>query len=268
MTLTYAVRLSVQELSGNPAPVRRIADVVGQWARIPDPLQPGTQLGRKDASVTTEVFGDPDRPPWAWRLKLSHPDEEDPAVQWSVSVDVVAGPNSTVAVRLDRTRTDGVVAELDPKSDPPACIRYLLDDEELVVQDGGRRLGTSVWVVMPDQAEELAGLITSPDRRFPIFAFTPRDDEVIDGGAFLTKVVGLAHVVLVKSDTSWRLGELLPRGFNIYGGAVSLGHPIGASGARIVCTLLNAMNRTNANKGIASLCIGGGEASAILIEKT
>ena len=225
MTLTYAVRLAVQELNGNPASVRRIADVVGQWARIPDPLQPGTQLGRKDAPVTTEVLGDPDRPPWAWRLSLSHPDEDDPAVQWSVSVDVVAGPNSTVAVRLDRTRTDGVVAELNPASGPPACIRRLLDDDELVIQDGGRRLGTSVWVVMPDQAEELAGLITSPDRRFPIFAFTPRDDEVIDGGVFLTEVVGLAHVVYVKSDTSWRLGELLPRGFNIYGGAARIWWP-------------------------------------------
>lgn len=225
MTLTYAVRLAVQELNGGPASVRRIADVVGQWARVPNPLQPGTQLGRKDASVTTEVFGDPDRPPWAWRLSLSHPDEDDPAVRWSVSVAVVAGPNSTVEVRLDRTRTDGVVAEIEPKSGPPACIRYLLDDEELVIQDGGRRLGTSVWVTTPDQAGELAGLITSPDRRFPIFAFTPRDDEVIDGGAFLTKVVGLAHVVFVQSDTSWRLGELLPRGFNVYGGAARIWWP-------------------------------------------
>lgn len=225
MTLTYAVRLSVQELSGNPAPVRRIADLVGQWARIPDPLRPATQLGRKDASVTTEVFGDPDRPPWAWRLKLSHPDEEDPAVQWSVSVEAVAGPNSIVVVRLDRTRTDGVVAKLEPKSGPPACIRYLLDDDELVIQDGGQRLGTSIWVVRPDQAEELAGLIASPDRRFPIFAFTPRDEEVIDGGAFLTDVVGLAHVVYVKSDTSWRLGDLLPRGFNVYGGAARIWWP-------------------------------------------
>ena len=54
---------------------------------------------------------------------------------------------------------------------------------------------------------------------------------------------------------------------NVYGGAVSMGHPIGASGARIMCTLLNAMNQKNANNGMASICIGGGEASAVIVEK-
>ena len=54
---------------------------------------------------------------------------------------------------------------------------------------------------------------------------------------------------------------------NIYGGGVSLGHPIGASGARIMCTLLNAMGKENAKIGLASLCIGGGEASAMIVEK-
>ena len=53
---------------------------------------------------------------------------------------------------------------------------------------------------------------------------------------------------------------------NINGGAVSLGHPIGASGARILVTLLNALQTKNLKYGIASLCIGGGEASAIIIE--
>tara|TARA_B100001115_G_scaffold19811_1_gene14242 strand:+ start:522 stop:1700 length:1179 start_codon:yes stop_codon:yes gene_type:complete len=54
---------------------------------------------------------------------------------------------------------------------------------------------------------------------------------------------------------------------NIYGGAVSLGHPIGASGARIICTLLNAMERQNAKYGLAAICIGGGEASAMIVER-
>jgi acetyl-CoA C-acetyltransferase len=53
---------------------------------------------------------------------------------------------------------------------------------------------------------------------------------------------------------------------NIYGGAVALGHPIGASGARILVTLLNALNRTGGKRGIASLCIGGGEAVALAVE--
>lgn len=53
---------------------------------------------------------------------------------------------------------------------------------------------------------------------------------------------------------------------NIYGGACALGHPIGASGARIVVTLLNALRHNNLKKGIATLCIGGGEATALGIE--
>ena len=53
---------------------------------------------------------------------------------------------------------------------------------------------------------------------------------------------------------------------NIFGGACAMGHPVGASGARIVCTLLNALRVTGKRRGIASLCIGGGEATALAIE--
>ncbi|MEP2137952.1 MAG: acetyl-CoA C-acetyltransferase, partial [Erythrobacter sp.] len=53
---------------------------------------------------------------------------------------------------------------------------------------------------------------------------------------------------------------------NVHGGAVALGHPIGASGARILVTLLGAMKAKQAKRGIASICIGGGEATAIAIE--
>lgn len=54
---------------------------------------------------------------------------------------------------------------------------------------------------------------------------------------------------------------------NIHGGAVALGHPIGASGARILVTLLNAMESRKAKLGLATLCIGGGEASAVIVER-
>ena len=53
---------------------------------------------------------------------------------------------------------------------------------------------------------------------------------------------------------------------NIHGGACALGHPIGASGTRLVVTLLNALRQRGGSKGIASLCIGGGEATAIAVE--
>ncbi|MBC7505023.1 MAG: acetyl-CoA C-acyltransferase [Sandarakinorhabdus sp.] len=54
---------------------------------------------------------------------------------------------------------------------------------------------------------------------------------------------------------------------NIHGGATALGHPIGASGARIIATLVAALERTGGKRGVAALCIGGGEATAIAVER-
>jgi acetyl-CoA C-acetyltransferase len=58
-----------------------------------------------------------------------------------------------------------------------------------------------------------------------------------------------------------------PAKVNVNGGAVALGHPIGASGARILVTLLNALEQQNKKRGLATLCIGGGEAVAVVVER-
>lgn len=58
-----------------------------------------------------------------------------------------------------------------------------------------------------------------------------------------------------------------PKKVNVNGGAVALGHPIGATGARILTTLLHAMEARGAKRGLASLCIGGGEALALIVER-
>ena len=54
---------------------------------------------------------------------------------------------------------------------------------------------------------------------------------------------------------------------NVNGGAIALGHPLGASGARIVVTLIHEMQRRNAKRGIASLCVGVGQGLATLFER-
>ncbi len=64
-----------------------------------------------------------------------------------------------------------------------------------------------------------------------------------------------------------QIAELDPAKVNVNGGAVAIGHPIGASGARILTTLLYAMKNRDAKRGLATLCIGGGEASAMIVEK-
>jgi acetyl-CoA C-acetyltransferase len=58
-----------------------------------------------------------------------------------------------------------------------------------------------------------------------------------------------------------------PAKVNVHGGAVALGHPIGASGARVLTTLLYAMRQRHARRGIAALCLGGGNGVALAVER-
>lgn len=103
---------------------------------------------------------------------------------------------------------------------------------------------------------------------------------------FTTAPVGAIEKVLAKAG--WKAGDVdlwevneafaavtmaamhefdLPHEIvNVHGGAVALGHPIGASGARIVVTLLGALRQARRSKGVAALCIGGGEATALAVE--
>jgi acetyl-CoA C-acetyltransferase len=61
--------------------------------------------------------------------------------------------------------------------------------------------------------------------------------------------------------------NLDPAKVNVNGGAVAIGHPIGASGARVLTTLLYAMKRQGKSKGIAALCLGGGNAVGLAVER-
>ncbi len=105
-------------------------------------------------------------------------------------------------------------------------------------------------------------------------------------GLFTTAPIGAIEKLLTK--TGWQLADvdlfeineafavvalasiktlgLDPNKVNVHGGACVLGHPIGASGARIVVTLLHALRSRNLKRGIAAICIGGGEATALAIE--
>lgn len=71
-----------------------------------------------------------------------------------------------------------------------------------------------------------------------------------------------AQAIAVNREMGWDLEKV-----NVNGGAIALGHPIGASGARILTTLLYEMKRRGARKGIATLCIGGGQGAALIVER-
>jgi len=71
-----------------------------------------------------------------------------------------------------------------------------------------------------------------------------------------------AQACAVNKDMGWDTTKV-----NVNGGAIAIGHPIGASGARILVTLLHEMQRRNAHKGLATLCIGGGMGIAMCLER-
>ncbi len=91
--------------------------------------------------------------------------------------------------------------------------------------------------------------------------------------AFAAQVIACLHAWEDKDYCREELGLKTPFGsidqerLNIDGGGVSLGHPVGASGARIVLHLLSVLERKQATRGVASLCIGGGQGGAMLIER-
>jgi acetyl-CoA C-acetyltransferase len=71
-----------------------------------------------------------------------------------------------------------------------------------------------------------------------------------------------AQAIAVNRDMGWDLTKV-----NVNGGAIALGHPIGASGARVLVTLLYEMQKRNAKKGLTTLCIGGGMGIAMCLER-
>ena len=62
------------------------------------------------------------------------------------------------------------------------------------------------------------------------------------------------------------LGEIDPEKLNVNGGAIALGHPVGSTGSRLVVTMAHELKRRKAKYGLASLCIGGGQGGAVIIE--
>jgi len=80
-------------------------------------------------------------------------------------------------------------------------------------------------------------------------------------------LVEINEAFAVVAMVSAQLSKIDPSKVNVRGGAVALGHPIGASGARIVTTMLHAMKDMNKKRGLASICIGGGEALAMVVER-
>jgi len=112
-----------------------------------------------------------------------------------------------------------------------------------------------------DAAQEPKLFTTTPAKALPKaldkVGMTVKDVDFFEFNEAFS-VVGLANAQILGLDNAK---------INVNGGAVSLGHPLGASGARIIVTLLNVLEQNNAKTGAAAICNGGGGASAIVIER-
>ncbi|WP_019644564.1 acetyl-CoA C-acyltransferase [Novispirillum itersonii] len=139
--------------------------------------------------------------------------------------------------------------------------------------------GAAALVMMRRSEAEKRGLT-------PLAVITGHATDAREPRWFTTAPVGSIQKVLAKAGWTtadvdlWEINEafavvtmvamhdlkLAHDTVNIYGGACALGHPIGASGARILVTLINALKQNGLKRGVASLCIGGGEATAVALE--
>ncbi|MGE5739131.1 MAG: acetyl-CoA C-acetyltransferase [Betaproteobacteria bacterium] len=101
------------------------------------------------------------------------------------------------------------------------------------------------------------GPVPASRRALEKAGWTPRELDLMEiNEAFA------AQACAVNKEMGWDTSKI-----NVNGGAIALGHPIGASGARVLVTLLHEMRRRNARKGLASLCIGGGMGVALAVER-
>src|SRR5436189_122032 len=116
-----------------------------------------------------------------------------------------------------------------------------------------------------------------------------RARKAVEGGAFKAEIAPIPAIKKLLDKVGWSVGDvdlfeineafavvamaaqkdlgIAREKLNINGGACALGHPIGATGARLIVTLLHALEAQNLKRGVAALCIGGGEATAIAIER-
>lgn len=150
----------------------------------------------------------------------------------------------------------------------------------LMKESKAKELGLDVLGYIRDFA--YAGLDPSRMGLGPVFAakkafdktgLSLKDMELIEiNEAFAAQVIGCQRAFASDEfakqhfDQDQALGEIDPDILNVNGGGVALGHPVGMSGARIIIHLLRELKRRGKNRGLASLCIGGGQGGAVILE--
>jgi acetyl-CoA C-acetyltransferase len=199
---------------------------------------------------------------------------EDGTFGWEIAPVTVVGKKGEVVV--DRDEQPG---KADPEKIPSLKPAFRKDGTVTAANSSSISDGAAALVLMRRSVAERRGLR-------PLAIILDHATHAQEPGWFTTAPVGAMRKLFAK--LGWKPADveryeineafavvtmaamkefgLSPDKVNVHGGACALGHPIGASGARIVVTLLGALRKSGGKRGVASLCIGGGEATAMAIE--
>jgi acetyl-CoA C-acetyltransferase len=207
-------------------------------------------------------------------LRRARAATEDGSFKWEIAGVSVPGRNGNTVVDKDEAPLKAM-----PEKIPGLKPAFKKDGTVTAANSSSISDGAAALVMMRESTAKSLGIK-------PLAKVIAHSQHSQEPGWFTTAPVGALKNLFSK--TGWRASDVdayeineafavvtmaamvdfdLPHSkVNIHGGATALGHPIGASGARLLVTLIGALRKTGGKKGVATLCIGGGEAVAMAIE--
>ena len=207
-------------------------------------------------------------------LKRARAAIEDGSFKWEIAPVTVAGRKGDTVIDTDESPLKAM-----PEKIPTLKPAFKKDGTVTAANSSSISDGAAAMVLMRESTAKKLGAA-------PLARIVAHAQHSHEPAWFTTAPVGAMQKVLKKAG--WQVGDvdlfeineafavvtmaamadlkLDPAKVNVHGGATALGHPIGASGARLITTLVGALRKTGGKKGVASLCIGGGEGVAIAIE--
>ncbi|HXD45554.1 MAG TPA: acetyl-CoA C-acetyltransferase [Pseudolabrys sp.] len=224
-----------------------------------------------------------------WQITRQQQDEFAVASQNKAEAAMKSGrfKDEIVPVTINGRKGDTVVENDEyPKAgvtmDSIAKLRPAFDKEGTVTAANASGINDGAAAVVLMKASEAAKLGHTPLARIVSWAHAGVDPAIMGTGPIPASRAALkkagwktddldlieaneafaAQACAVNKDLGWDTGKV-----NVNGGAIAIGHPIGASGARVLTTLLYEMQKRNAKKGLATLCIGGGMGIAMCVER-
>ena len=200
---------------------------------------------------------------------------KDGTFKWEIAPVTISGRKGDVVIEQDEQpgkanaekipqlkpafRKDGTVTAANASSISDGAAALVLMRRSVAEKRGIAPL--AIVLGHATHAQEPGLFTTAPvgamRKLYAKLGWTPRDVDLYE----------INEAFAVVTMAAMREHGLPPEKVNIHGGACALGHPIGASGARIIVTLLGALRKHGGKRGMASLCIGGGEATALAIER-